>query len=89
MTENALMDWTGPNNALTYTLTQGTCHAKVWYSSVDGWVASIMYRASTFGQMNFTTLHDAQAWGETQLTKLVNDGQCARASWEPGSHDQR
>ena len=81
------MDWTGPDSALTYTLTQGTCQAKVWYSAVDGWVASVTRGTTTIGQLNFTTLQDAQAWCETQVTKLVDDGQCDLASWKTGSHD--
>jgi hypothetical protein len=87
MTEETLMDWTGPDSALTYTLTQGTCQAKVWYSAADGWVASVTRGTTTIGQLNFTTIQDAQAWCETQFTKLIDDGQCARAPWKTGSHD--
>ena len=72
------MVWTADDAAgQAYSLTHGTCHAKVWHSGIDNWTVFVSHPGVSIGQHSFTTLQDAQAWCEARLTELVADGQCA------------
>ncbi len=74
------MKWTGDETTAIYTFTQGTCHAKVWYSPIDHWCAFISRAGSSIGQHSFTTVQDAQAWCEAQLSVHIADGRCTTSS---------
>ena len=74
------MEWIGDDVAQVYTLTQGTCHAKVWYSVTDHWSAFVHHAGGSIGQHSFTTVQDAQAWCEAQLSVHIADGHCTTRS---------
>ena len=72
------MVWTADDAAgQAYSLTHGTCHAKVWHSGIDHWSVFVSRPGVSIGQHSFTTVQDAQAWCEARLTELVADGHCA------------
>ena len=72
------MVWTADAAAgQAYSLTHGTCHAKVWHSGIDQWAVFVSHPGVSIGQHSFTTLQDAQAWCEGRLREFVADGHCA------------
>ena len=77
------MDWTSDTTGAQYTLTHGTCHARVWQSPVDHWSAVVTTTRSTVGQENFIQVADAWAWCERQLAAFVDDGHCTAEGGVP------
>ena len=83
MTASTRLDWTHDPAGQTYLLSQASCHAKVWCSTLDQWAASVSYLGVSIGQQGFRTARDAQAWCEARLTEFVAGGHRTTRSGVP------
>ena len=79
----AATDWRSDAAGAIYTLTQGTCLAKVWYSTANHWSGSVRRGGVSLGQHHCRTLQDAQAWCAARLAAFIADGHCGADAGMP------
>ncbi len=63
------MTWTHDAGDNAYTLIRGEYRCRVWCTRFETWAAAFRYRGTSSASYNFTTVEEAKAWCEGQVTK--------------------